>query len=85
MRCYDGVENFELVGYFILQQVGRVIDKNDIALYRDNDLQIFCGISKPMTERKKQETVKAVRQCGLSITPECNSKTVNVLDITFDL
>ena len=42
MRCYDGMENFELVGYFILKQVGRVIDKNDLALYRDNDLKIFA-------------------------------------------
>ena len=38
-----------------------------------------------MIERKKKRIVKTFKQCGLSITIECNLKTVNFLDITFDL
>ena len=53
MGCYDGAEICELVGSFILNQLGSVIDKNDIGLYRDNGLGIFRRISKPMIERKK--------------------------------
>ena len=54
MGCFDGAEICELVGSFILNQLGSVIDKNDIGLYRDGDLGTFCGISKPIIERKKK-------------------------------
>ena len=36
MGCYDGPEICELVRSFILNQQGSVMDKNDIALYRDD-------------------------------------------------
>ena len=52
--CYDGAEIYELVGSFILNQLGSIIDKNDNGLYRDNGLEVFRGISKPMIERKKK-------------------------------
>ena len=38
-----------------------------------------------MTEREKKLTVQTFKQCRLAITIECNLKTVNLLDITFDL
>ena len=38
-----------------------------------------------MIERKKKLIVKTFKQCGLGITIECNLKTLNFLDITFDL
>ena len=38
-----------------------------------------------MIERKKRENVKAFKQCGLFVTIERNLKTVDCLDITFDL
>ena len=53
MGCFDGVEICELVGFFILNQLGSVIDKNNIGLYRDDGLGIFCGISKPMIGERK--------------------------------
>ena len=85
MECYDGEEISELVGSFILNQLGLVIDKNDIGLYRDDDLGIFRGISKPKVERKKKLILKTFKQCRLAVTIECNLKPVNFLDITFDL
>ena len=36
-------------------------------------------------DRKKKLTVKTFKQYGLSITTECNLKTVKFFDITFDL
>ena len=75
MGCFDGAEICELVGSFILNQLGSVIDKNDIGLYRDDGLGIFCGISKLMIESKKKLIVKTFKQCGLAITIECSLKT----------
>ena len=85
MEYYSRAEICELVGSFILNQLGSIIDKNGIGLYWDGGLGIFYGISKPMIERKKKRIVKTFKQCGLSIPIECNLKTVNFLDITFDL
>ena len=75
MGCFDGAEICELVGSFILNQLRSVLDKNDIGLYWDDGLGIFCGISKPMIERKKKLIVQTFKQCGLAITIECNLKT----------
>ena len=38
-----------------------------------------------MIKRKKKLIVKIFKQCGLATTIKCNLKTVNFLDITFDL
>ena len=59
--------------------------KNDIGFYRNDGLGICCGISKSMIERKIKLIVKTFKQCGITITIECNLKTANFLDITFDL
>ena len=74
MGCFDGAEICELVGSFILNQLRSVLDKNDIGLYWDDGLGIFCGISKPMIERKKKLIVQTFKQRGLAITIECNLK-----------
>ena len=50
----DGAEICELADSFILSQLGSVMDKNDIRLYRDDSIGIIHGISKPMIERKKK-------------------------------
>ena len=75
IEWFDGAEICELVGSFIRNQLGSVIDKNDIGLYRDDGLGIFCGISKLMIESKKKLIVKTFKQCGLAITMECSLKT----------
>ena len=42
-------------------------------------------ISNPETERKKKQIVKTFKECGLSITIQCNLTLVDLLDVTFDL
>ena len=85
MGCFDGADICDLVGSFIPNQLGSVIDKHDKGLHRDDSLGIFCEISKPMIERKKKVIVKTFKQCRLAIIIECNLKTGNFLDITFEL
>ena len=85
MGCYDGAEVCELVGSFILNKLTSIINKSDIGLYRDDGLGIFQNVSKPEIERKKKAIVKIFKRCNLSITIECNLKTVHFVDVTFDL
>ena len=85
MGCYDGAEVCELLGSYMLIQLTHCVNKKSIGLYRDDGLGVFPNISKPETERKKKGTVKIFKECGLSITIQCNLKLVDFLDIIFDL
>ena len=47
MGAYDGAEVCELVGIFMLNKISEKYYKNDIGLYRDDDLAVFKNISGP--------------------------------------
>ena len=59
--------------------------KKNICLYRDGGLGIFLKIPKSEIERKKKQIVKVFKDCGLSITIKYNFKSLDLLDVTFDL
>ena len=80
-----GEELCELVGSFISNKLTSIVSKSDIGLCRDDGLGIFYNVSKPEIERKKKAIVKVFKGCGLTITIQCNLKTVDFLDVTFDL
>ena len=85
MGCFDGAEICELVGTYIQSKLTNIMNKEDIGLYRDDDLGIFKNISKPEVERKKKAIVKEFKKCGLSTVVDTNLKTVDFLDVTFNL
>lgn len=85
MGSYDGAEVCELVGSYILSLLSKIVNKSNIGLYRDDGLGYFEDLPNPVIERKKKSIVKAFKDCGLSITIECNMKSVNFLDVTFNL
>ena len=41
MGSYDGVEVRELAGLFMLNELSKTFDKDNIGLYRDNGLSVF--------------------------------------------
>ena len=85
MGCYDGAEVCELIGTFILNRLKPIISEDNVGLYRDDGLGVFQNISKTEIERKKKALIKVFKVCGLSITIQCNLRTVDFLDVTFDL
>ena len=85
MGSYDGAEVCELVGCFLLNKLGHVMDKRFVGLYRDDGLGVLRNYSGPASERKRKELIKVFKQYNLSITIETNIRTVNFLDTTFDL
>ena len=54
-------------------------------MYRDDGLGIFKNISRPEIERNKKAIVKEFKKCGLSIVVNTNLKTVDFVDVTFNL
>ena len=85
MGAYDGAEVCELVGIFILYQLSRIYNKNDIGLYRDDGLAVFRNTSGPQTEKITKHFQSIFRRNNLSIIKKCNLKTVDYLEVTSNL
>ena len=85
MGAYDGAEVCELVGTYILHQIGSKYNRKNVGLYRDDGLAVFKDISGPEAERIKKDFVKVFKRNGLTITIECNRKIVDYLDVTLNL
>ena len=41
MGAYDGAEVCKLIGTFLLEKISEICHKNNIGLYRDDDLSIY--------------------------------------------
>ena len=78
MGRYDGGKIYEFIGIYLLSQQCTIISKNDFGLYRDDGLIIQEHINGQQIDHLLKET-------GLEIDIETNLKTVNFLDMTFNL
>ena len=85
MGAYDGAEVCELVGCFILAEISKKYDKNNIGLYRDDGLAIFRNINGQTSEKIKKEFHKLFKSFDLEIVALCNLKSVDYLDVTLNL
>ena len=83
MGSYDGAETCELIGLYMLSLITAKF-KDQVGLYRDDGLAV-CKASPREIEKIKQQVSKVFKSNGLKITIEANKKTVNFLDVTFDL
>ena len=83
MGSYDGAEICEFVGLYIL---GRVNGIQNVGLYRDDGLACLHKISGPASDKIRKDMIRTFREnFGLKITITTNLKTVNFLDVTFNL
>ena len=85
MGSYDGAEICELVGLFILKQLGKTIGNKNISLYSDDGLAIIKIKSTRLEDKTRKELHTIFEQLGLKITAEANLHVVNFLDVTIDL
>ena len=85
MGCYDGAEVCEVVGCYMLNQLGSVIKKDSAGLYRDDGLGILKNLSGPDIEQKRKEIIKVFKSCELNITIKTNLTSVDFLDVQFNL
>ena len=85
MGEYDGAEDCELVGNYLLYELSKLYEKKDIGLYRDDGLAGFKNKSGPESEKIKKSIQSIFRENELKITIQCNLKIVDYLDVTFNL
>ena len=83
--CFEGAEICGLVGIYNLCQLKNVIRKENAGLYRDDGLGVLRNLSGPEIERVRKRIIKIFKDCGLNITIKINLKTVEFLDVRFDL
>ena len=83
MGTYDGAEICELVGLFILNNLGEARKTSN---YTETTVwQLLKLISTFGRQDEKKSSYKVFEQFGLKITAEAYLHVVNFLDVTFDL
>lgn len=85
MGAYDGAEVCELVGLFLLNEISKNYNKNNVGLYRDDGLAIFKDINGHQADKIRKDFHKIFKDQGLDLVIECNIKITNFLDVTFNL
>ena len=73
------------MGTYNLHLLKSSIGKENVGLYRDNGLGVLRNLSDSETEPLRKQITKLFKDCGLSITIKMNLKTINFLDISFEL
>ena len=62
MGSYDGAEIRELVGLFMLNNLGQKFGKENIGLYRDDELAIMKNKSARLADKTRKELHKCFEQ-----------------------
>ena len=82
MGSFDGAETCELIGLYLLSQLQHL--NINVGLYRDDGLAV-CRSTPRQIELIKKKICQIFKENNLRITIEANKKTVDFLDVTFDL
>ena len=85
MGSYDGAEVCELAGLFMLNELSKKFDKDNIGLNRDDGLSVFKNYNGHQNDKVRKEMIDVFKQHHLNLEIKCNLKIVDYLDITFDL
>ena len=83
--CCDGAEVFELVGFYLLNKLSKIVNKESFGLYGDDGLAVLQNLSGPQTKRKRKAIMTVFKGCGLRITIQANLGIVNFLDVNLIL
>ena len=86
MGSYDRAEICNLFGLYISSFLGKVYGIQNVSFYRDDGLACLCKISGPASDKTRKDMIRTFwENSGLKITITTNLKTVNFLDVTFNL
>ena len=85
MGSYDGAEICELVGLHILDELSKILNKNDVGLYRDDGLIVLKNKNGHDCDKIRKNIIKIFKTIGFQIDIDINLKIVNFLDVTFNL
>ena len=85
MDSYDDAELCEIVGLFMLDMLSKLLEKNSIGLYRDDGRSIFRNYNGHQNDKVGKGLTILFKKYQLNLDIKRNLKTVDYLDISFDL
>ena len=78
MWSHDGAEICELVGFYLLNQLGNVVDKS-------YGISAINNANGAKVDRVRKDITALIKKEGLSMTIETNLIETNFLDVSFNL
>ncbi|GAB1601832.1 hypothetical protein Ahia01_000461700 [Argonauta hians] len=85
MGAYDGAEICDLIGVYILNKLAFKFPEVSAGLFRDDGLLSTKGLTARQLDILRKNLISFFAEFNLRITVDCNLKSVNFLDATFDL
>ena len=85
MGSKNGAEICELTGIYIFSQVSNLVSREDSGLYWDEGMILLRNTNRQLTERIRKNVIKLFKEIGVKNEIVTNLKTVNFLDVTFNL
>lgn len=84
MGAFNSAQIADVVGIYILDTLSRIVNLNQVGLYRDDGLIFVPSSNGPITSSLHKKVVRAFKYLGLKIEISSNLKIVNFLDITLN-
>ena len=85
MGGLDSAQVADFVGIYILDALSRVFDPTLMGLYRDDGLMVIPESNGPKTNGLHKKLIQVFKYLGFRVDAVSNTKTVNFLDVTFNL
>ena len=85
MGAYDSAQVANLVGIYILDTLGRIINLEQVGVYWDNGIIYTPDSNGPKTSSIQKKIIRAFKLRGLRIQIASNLKIVDFLDVTLNL
>ena len=85
MGSYMGAEVCDLLGLYILSNLGPTLGAGSYGLYRDDGLAVLAGRSPSEWERLKKSLQATFKNVGFKITVETGLYRTDFLDVILDL
>ena len=82
---YGSAQVADLIGIYILDTLGRIINKEQVELYRDDGIIFIQDSNGLKTTKIQKEIIRAFKLLGLRIEIGSNLKIVEFLDVTLNL
>ena len=85
MGAYDSAQVANLVGIYILDTLGRIVNLEQVGLYRDYGIIYIPESNGPKTSSIQKKIIRAFKLLGLKIQIASNLRIVDFLDVTLNL
>ena len=85
MGSFDGAEICKLVGFYLIDNLSSLNERENVGLYRDDGPAAINSSSGPALDKMRKNIIALFKNEALSITIETNLFETDFLDVTFNL